>query len=122
VPSSISSVYSHNQMYGSGLHLTSVVLSLCHDCYSPSPRIHCKTSQLVLFWSLSSGELGFCRDDNASICAKFGRCCYPLNEAQELAVELTCLDFIIWHLLPTFSGVRTEYGCLCSVLSFADPS
>jgi hypothetical protein len=36
-PNSNDSVYSHNQIYGSGPHLTSVMCSLCHNCYSLSP-------------------------------------------------------------------------------------
>ena len=42
-PSSDTPVYSHNQTHGSEPHLTLAMCSLCHYCFSPVPRICCKT-------------------------------------------------------------------------------
>jgi hypothetical protein len=38
---------------------------------------------------------------NTSPCGEFGECCYPLGAAQELANELTCAGFAVWHLIQT---------------------
>ena len=42
-PISNNSVYSHNEMHCSEPQLTLVMCSLCCYCFSPHPRIHCKT-------------------------------------------------------------------------------
>ena len=42
-PNSDTFVYSHNQTYGSEPHLTLVMCAICRYCFSPVPRIHCKT-------------------------------------------------------------------------------
>jgi hypothetical protein len=57
--------------------------------------------------SLSSEQLEFNLDGNANPDIEFGECCCYLNEVQEIAAELTCVDFAVWcHLTaPHFSEV-----------------
>jgi hypothetical protein len=39
-------------------------------------------------------------DNNTNPCGEFGDC-YRLGEVQEIANELTCAGFAMWHLIPT---------------------
>lgn len=82
-----------------------------------------KLLHLVLFTKFLS-NLGFCRDDNANLCAEFNKHYYPLNEAWQLATKPTCCR--LRNMAPltcsTLSGVQTKCGRPCGLLSFTEPS
>lgn len=93
-------VYSHNLTCESGSHLTSVISSQCCGCWSPSPRSVCKPEAgSPCPVHPVPGQLGFCRDDNANLCAEFTECNCPLSQVWELATQVTCGNLVTWLLL-----------------------
>jgi len=137
-PSSNNSVYSHNHTNGTEPHLTLVMCAICRHCFSPSPRMHCKTvvgSPCPIHWVCKTvvgspcpihwvpEQPGFCIDGNADPCVECGEHCIRWSKVWEFATELNCADFTRESLThSTLSGVRAESGCSCGLLSFTDPS
>jgi len=87
-------LYLRNQTCVSKSCVTSLMQSLCRDCYLQSPRVYHKSEVCSLCIVHESPEqLGFCMDDNANHCGEFSECCCCLSKVGELATKLTCMNF-----------------------------
>ena len=112
------SVYSHNQTNGTGPYLTLVMCPLCRHCFSPSPRIHCKTvvgSPCPVY--RVPEQLGICMDGNTNPCVNLAnaaflgvRAChqadmcglhkgvsYPLHSVGRTSRKWMFLSFTVLH-------------------------
>jgi hypothetical protein len=114
------SVYSHNQTYLSGPHL-SVIFHYVAIVNHLSPIINYRTK--VGSPCPVTKQLGFCIDGNANPSGEYGERCYPSSDGCELAVELTCVLRNMASLTcSTLSYVRAERGSPCDLQSYTDPS